>query len=73
MCKHLTKEKISAGQTVYGIVCGVCSSEAVEVLGLTGFDFVVIDAEHAPLGVKTCVHLIELLTTFRSCLSLGWP
>lgn len=34
------------------------SLETVELLGMAGFDFVVIDLEHAPLNMETAYHLI---------------
>jgi len=65
MHKNLTKEKIRAGQTVYGVFCEIYSPVTVELLGLTGFDFVVIDAEHTPLDVETCGHMVRAADNVR--------
>jgi 4-hydroxy-2-oxoheptanedioate aldolase len=31
----------------------------VELMGLVGFDFVIIDAEHNPLSVESCLHMVS--------------
>lgn len=41
------REKVRAGQPAFGIVCRTLSPVAVELIGLTGFDFVWLDMEHA--------------------------
>ncbi len=59
MRKNLTKEKIQAGKTAYGAFINMCCPPIVEMFGLLGFDFVVIDAEHGPLGVENCEHMVR--------------
>ena len=41
------KEKVQAGKPAFGVVCRTLSPVVVELIGLTGFDFVWIDMEHA--------------------------
>jgi 4-hydroxy-2-oxoheptanedioate aldolase len=59
MRKNLTKEKIRAGETAYGVFINVACPSIVEVLGHIGFDFVLIDAEHGPLDIETCEQMIR--------------
>lgn len=59
MRKNLTKEKINAGKTAYGVFVNMGCPAIVEILGLIGFDFVVFDAEHGPMGVESCEHMVR--------------
>jgi len=59
MRKNLTKEKIKAGKSAYGVFVNMGCPPIVEIIGLLGFDFVVIDAEHGPMGVETCEHMVR--------------
>ena len=42
------KQRMAAGETVYGIFINSGSTIAAEIAGLAGFDFVMIDSEHGP-------------------------
>lgn len=42
------KKRMLQGETVYGIFINSGSTIAVEIAGLAGFDFVMIDSEHGP-------------------------
>jgi len=42
------KKRLLAGETVFGTFVGMGSADAVEVIGLAGFDFVILDMEHSP-------------------------
>ncbi len=59
MRKNLTKEKILAGETAYGVFINIPSPAIVEVIGHLGFDFALIDAEHGPMGLETCEQMIR--------------
>ena len=59
MRKNLVKEKLKAGETVLGVFCNVNSPPIVEVLGLLGFDFVIIDSEHGPMDLESCEHMVR--------------
>lgn len=59
MRKNLTKEKIKAGETAYGVFVNMGSPTIIEILGHIGFDFVIIDAEHGPMGVETCENMLR--------------
>lgn len=53
------RERISAHEPMLGTFVKFPSSQAIEILGAEGFDFVVIDAEHAPLD-RTQIDLMIL-------------
>jgi 4-hydroxy-2-oxoheptanedioate aldolase len=47
------KEKLRAGETIYGVFANGVSVEMVEIMALSGFDFITIDSEHAPSSDET--------------------
>ncbi len=49
---------MAAGETVLGCFLGIGSPQIVEIIGLAGFDFVLIDAEHGPIGPETAYPMI---------------
>ena len=57
--KNVLKEKIKAGQKVLGTFHELGSATAIEVLGYSGLDFVIIDTEHGPLGAERVQELIR--------------
>ena len=59
MRKNLTKEKILAGETAYGVFVNVSNPSIVEIIGHLGFDFALIDAEHGPMGLESCEQMIR--------------
>ena len=59
MRKNLTKEKIKSGKTAYGVFMNIGSPSIVEIIGLIGFDFVLIDGEHGPLDLETCENMVR--------------
>ncbi len=59
MRKNLTKEKILAGETAYGVFVNVSCPAIVEIVGHLGFDFALIDAEHGPMGLESCEQMVR--------------
>ena len=43
------RPKLAAGDTATGLFCELPCAEAVEIAGLAGWDFVILDGEHAPI------------------------
>ncbi len=43
------RDRLNSGESMLGTFVKFPTSQAIEILGSEGFDFVVIDAEHAPL------------------------
>jgi 4-hydroxy-2-oxoheptanedioate aldolase len=57
--KNLTKEKILAGKPTFGVFIPMWSPTLVEIVGHLGFDFALIDAEHAPNSPESCEHMVR--------------
>lgn len=45
------RQRVRAGEPVVGTFVKTTSPQTIEVLGHSGMDFVVLDAEHAPFGI----------------------
>ncbi len=57
--KNLVKMKLEAKETVIGPFVGINSPDLVEIMGLAGFDFCVIDTEHGPMDPESIQGLIR--------------
>ena len=53
MLSNPVKAKIRAGEAAFGTICPLPSPEVVEMIGVAGYDCVLIDLEHGPLDVET--------------------
>lgn len=47
------KDKLARGEIVFGSFLHIPSPEVVEIYGLAGFDVVILDTEHGPMGFET--------------------
>jgi len=59
MVNNKLKELFAAGKTALGSFMTSNAPDLVEVFALCGFDFVVIDNEHGPMGHESSQHLIR--------------
>ena len=59
MKKNPIKEKLRAGEAAVGVFCNLPSPAAAEMLGIAGFDYIIIDAEHSPVDMDTCEHMVR--------------
>lgn len=59
MFKNKLKETLRKGQPVIGTFIMCNCAELVEIVGICGYDFVVIDTEHGPLSVESTINLIR--------------
>ena len=59
MVTNNLKKIFAEGKAALGTFTVCNAPELVEILGITGFDFVVIDAEHGPLGPESALSLIR--------------
>lgn len=57
--KNILKEKILNGNKVIGTFFELGSNTAVECLGISGLDFLIIDTEHGPFDVETAMDFIR--------------
>ena len=59
MWVNRAKAKLQAGEPIRGVFINLDSIQAVELCGLLGFDFCLIDAEHAPFGPQYVEQMIR--------------
>ncbi|MBI4551214.1 MAG: 2-dehydro-3-deoxyglucarate aldolase [Candidatus Latescibacteria bacterium] len=57
--RNRTKEKLAAGKTVVGTWLNLASPVAAEHLAHVGFDFLVVDAEHSPIGLNSVFQCLQ--------------
>lgn len=58
MRTNLVRQKLKSGQVVIGCFVGFPSAEVVEICGYSGYDFVMIDAEHGPISPHDAYHMV---------------
>lgn len=59
MNPNKTKARLGAGEPVFGVFVPFYSPTVVELLGIGGFDFVIIDCEHGPMVPETAEHMVR--------------
>jgi 4-hydroxy-2-oxoheptanedioate aldolase len=59
MLKNPVKEKLARGGAAVGIFVGMSDPRLVEICGLAGFDYVLLDAEHSPFSERELEHLVR--------------
>lgn len=59
MFHNKLKVKLSKGEAVIGTFASYSTPEIVEIIGMSGLDFVVIDCEHGPYSVESTTNLIR--------------
>lgn len=57
--KNTLKDMLQQAARPIGTFCGLNSPTAIECLGRTGLDFVIIDCEHSPAEAETAMELIR--------------
>jgi len=60
------KERIISRETLIGCWASLAHDITTEILGLVGFDWLLIDLEHAPNDLQTCRHQLNALKGSRS-------
>jgi len=55
--KNKALEKMKEGEPVFGMFCNLNSPEVVEIMGLAGLDFAVLDMEHGPFTFESVQNL----------------
>jgi 4-hydroxy-2-oxoheptanedioate aldolase len=53
------KERLYNGDVIYGTFCKTVSSDIIECLAYSGFDFCILDLEHGPASMETIQNLIR--------------
>ena len=60
---NLTKERMKAGEPAFGVILPFASPALVEICGHIGFDFVLIEGEHASLNEDMCENMVRAAET----------
>ncbi|HHT7416400.1 TPA: 4-hydroxy-2-oxoheptanedioate aldolase [Raoultella ornithinolytica] len=60
------KEALQAGRPQIGLWLGLCSSYSAELLAGAGFDWLLIDGEHAPNNVQTVLTQLQAIAPYSS-------
>jgi 4-hydroxy-2-oxoheptanedioate aldolase len=61
MMNNAFKEALQAGRPQIGLWLGLCSSYSAELLAGAGFDWLLIDGEHAPNNVQTVLTQLQAI------------
>jgi len=59
MKKNLLKERLKKESIAVGVVVQEAAVQSVEILGLMGFDFLIIDCQNFPIGIEGVVHVVR--------------
>jgi len=59
MKKNNLKEKLYDGRVCLGTWVFIPSPDIVEIIGLSKFDFIVIDMEHSPISFESAIHMMR--------------
>ena len=59
MRTNTTKAKLSEGQVVFGAIINRYAPDLVELFGVLGYDFVMIDCEHGPMDLDQVEHMVR--------------
>jgi len=57
--KNLLKEKLKKGEVVTGVFVGLGHPDVTEMLSRVGFEWILIDGEHGPLGLETMQKMMQ--------------
>ena len=60
--KNLLKEKLNRGEAVIGTFVGLGHPDVTERLSRMGFDWLLLDAEHGPLGFETMQRMMQAMS-----------
>jgi len=63
MKKNTVKEKLSTGKPSVGTWLSLASPISAEYMAHAGFDWLVVDTEHSPVGFETTVHCFQAICT----------
>ena len=59
MRDNKTKTKLQQNQPVFGVISGVTDPKIAELIGLNGFDYYMMDAEHGPIAPALAVNIVR--------------
>lgn len=56
-----TKQRLRQNQPAFGTMCNAASTLVVETLGLSGYDFVIVDLQHGENNLDNAQHMFQAL------------
>lgn len=59
MFENRLKRMLKEGKTAFGSFAACNSPDLIEIMGITGMDFVIIDTEHGPMSIESTQNLIR--------------
>ena len=59
MQENKTKKKLTQGQPVFGVISSSTDPMIAEILGLSGFDYYMIDGEHGPFEPAQATNIVR--------------
>ncbi len=65
MIKNIFKERLHAGDDLYGIWNGIPDTYVAEICAGAGFDWILIDAEHGPFDLKSILANMQAINQFE--------
>ena len=72
MKKNRVKERLAAGEPVYGVSVMIPSPQIVEMIGAAGFDWVLLDCEHGTLTLES-VELMAMAAEAAGITAIARP
>ncbi len=63
MKQNTAKEKLRAGKPAVGTWLSLCSPQAAEYVTHIGFDWLVVDTEHSPVGFDATIEMLRAIIT----------
>ena len=58
------KRRLHAGETLIGCWCSLANPITTEVLGIAGFDWLLIDGEHSPNGLASILQQAQAIAAY---------
>ena len=67
------KQALAQGSTQIGLWLGLADAYSAEILAGTGYDWLLIDGEHAPNDLRSMLHQLQAIASAASALPPGAP
>jgi 4-hydroxy-2-oxoheptanedioate aldolase len=70
---NLFKQALAQGQAQIGLWLGLADAYSAEILAGTGYDWLLVDGEHAPNDLRSVLHQLQAIASATSALPPGTP
>ncbi|MCW5233652.1 aldolase/citrate lyase family protein [Verminephrobacter eiseniae] len=70
---NLFKQAIAQRQAQIGLWLGLADAYSAELLASTGYDWLLVDGEHAPNDLRSILHQLQAIASATSALPAGAP